>query len=406
MLLVVLFLWLVNVLVSIEIGSREGPRSKGWLLSMAAYAGAIAALMALTRYSMGWLIFPIAIFLIAVVTPVRGGATAVAVIMFGLLFAPWIARNYAVSGTLFGTAGYAIHQETSAFSGHVLDRSLPRDLGLLLNKVELNQYPRKIFVNGRDIITEELPRVAGNWVSALFFGALLIPFRNIAIRRMKLFVAGTLLLFVVVQALGTTALSSDVAQFNSENLLVVFTPLFFIFGAGLFFIFLDQVVLPAPWLRSVAIVCFVAIMSLPLMLRLLPPRSMPFDYPPYYPPYIQMVSDWLEPQELMMSDMPWAVAWYGNRQCIWTTLDVGVKSTDDFYKINDDHKAIRGLYLTPITTDKRYLSEMRQGQEGAWANFYLDVVLMKNLPTGYPIKMAPPGMLPDQLFLSDRIRWQ
>ena len=174
----------------------------------------------------------------------------------------------------------------------------------------------------------------------------------------------------------------------------------------MFFVFMDQVVLPAPWVRTIAVSIFVLVMSLPLVLRLLPPRNIAFEYPPYYPPYIQMVSDWLEPDELMMSDMPWAVAWYGNRQCIWTTLDVGVTAKDDFYRINDDHKAIRGLYLTPITTNRRYLSEMRQGQEGAWANFYLDVVLMKNLPTGFPIKMAPPGLLPDQLFLSDRIRWQ
>jgi hypothetical protein len=405
MLLIVLFLWLGNVLVSLETGVREGARSKKWLIGMAACAGLIVGLMALTRYSMSWLIIPVVVYLAAVVVSARLPTAGVAFFIFALLFGPWIGRNFVVSGTPFGTAGYAIHQETAAFSGYLLDRSLPKDVDLLLNKVELNQYPRKVFVNGRDILVDELPRAAGNWITALFFGALLIPFRNVGLRRLKYFILGTLVVFVVVQALIKTALSSEVAQLHSENLLVVFTPVFFIFGAGLFFIFLDQVAPPGPWVRTLAISGFVAVLSLPLLLRLLPPRNNPFDYPPYYPPYIQMVSDWLEPEELMMSDMPWAVAWYGNRQCIWTTLDVGVKATDDFYKINDDHKAIRGLYLTPLTTNKRYLSEMREGGEGAWANFYLDVVLMKNLPTGFPIKMAPPGMLPDQLFLSDRIRW-
>lgn len=406
MLLIVLFLWLVNVLVTVEFGAREGSRSQGWCIGMALYAGAIVGLMALTRYSMGWLIIPVAIYLASIVSTGRALVSTASVLAFMLFFAPWIARNFMVSGTLFGTAGYAIHQETSAFSGFVLDRSMPRDIGLLLNQVELNQFPRKLFVHGREILTDELPRAAGNWITALFFGALLIPFRNVALRRLKFFSIGTLLLLVVVQALGRTALSSEVVQLNAENLLVVFTPLCFIFGAGLFFIFLDQVVLPAPWLRTLAISGFVLVMSLPMVLRLLPPRNLPFDYPPYYPPYAQMVSDWLEPDELMMSDMPWAVAWYGNRQCIWNTLDVGANKNDDFYRINDEHKAIRGLYLTPLTTNRKYLTEMRQGREGAWANFYLDVILMKNLPTGYPIKMAPPGMLPDQLFLSDRIRWQ
>src|SRR5690606_7445962 len=117
-----------------------------------------------------------------------------------------------------------------------LNRSMPVDAGLLLNKVELEQYPRKLFVNSRDILADELPRAGGNWVAALFLGALLIPFRNVTLGRLKVFIAGTVLLFVAVQALGRTVLSTESPQLNSENLLVVFTPLFFIFGAGLFFI--------------------------------------------------------------------------------------------------------------------------------------------------------------------------
>ncbi|MGZ8898946.1 MAG: hypothetical protein ACXW3Z_02535 [Limisphaerales bacterium] len=419
MLLIALCLWLVDVLISIEMGSRaevaDAPerapdaapsRSKGWLLGMAAYAGVIVGLMALTRYSMGWLIVPVAVFLGVVVARARGAAAAVSVAVFVLCLAPWLARNYSISGTLFGTAGYAIHQGTSAFPGHVLGRSMPTDVGLAMNKVEVAQYPRKLFVNGRDILTDELPRVAGNWISALFLGSMLIPFRSVTLRRLKVFLGCTLLLFLVVQALGRTALSTDAPQINSENLLFVFTPMFFVFGCGFFFVLLDQIVFPAQWMRSLAMAGFVALLSLPMLFRLLPPRALPFDYPPYYPPYIQRVSNWMEPQELMMSDMPWAVAWYGNRQCIWTTLDVGENARDDFYRINDEYKALHGLYLTPITTNQRFLTEMRQGREGSWAKFYLDVAVMKNLPTGFPMKMAPPGMLPDQLFLSDRIRWR
>lgn len=405
--LMVLFLWLVDVLISFELGARagEGQRGKGWLLGMAAYAGAIVGIMALTRYSMGWLIIPVAAFL-ALNTPVaRGPAAATALGVAALLLSPWLARNYNISGTLFGTAGYALHHGTSAFPGHLLERSMPKNIQLQLNNVEVAQYPRKLFVNGRDILTEELPRAAGNWIGALFLGAMIIPFRNPSLAKLKHFLAGTILLFVVVQGLGRTALSTETPELNSENLMVIVTPLFFLFGCGLFYILLDQAALPAPWVRSVIILTFVAVLSLPMIFRLLPPRDMPVAYPPYYPPAVQQISDWLQPDELMMSDMPWAVAWYGGRQCVWTTLDVGTNVRDDFYRINDELKAVRGLLLTPLTTNMRFLTEMRQGREGAWAKFYLDVVVLKNLPNGFPLKMAPPGPLPDQLFLSDRIRW-
>jgi hypothetical protein len=406
MLLIALFLWLVDALITVEAGTREGQRSKGWFIGRAAIVGAIVGLMALTRYSMGWLIIPVAMYLAAIIAPARGAVASTALLVFGLFLGPWIGRNVAVSGTPFGTAGYAMHQETSAYPGNMLERSMPENITMAMNRVELEQFPRKLFVNGRDILTNELPSAAGNWISALFLGALLIPYRNVGLGRLRLFAGGVLLLFVIVQAVGKTALSAAVPKFNSENLLVVFTPLFFIFGVGLFYILIEQFEFPAPWLRTAAVSAFLLVMSLPLLLRVMPPRNVPFDYPPYYPPYVQMVSAWLEPDELMMSDMPWAVAWYGKQQCIWTTLDVGTDPTDDFYRVNDEHKAIRGLYLTPVTTNRRFLTEMRQGKEGVWANFYLDVVVMKNLPTGFPLKMAPPGMLPDQLFLSDRIRWR
>ena len=408
LLLMVLFLWLVDVLVTFEAGARagEGKRSAAWLLGRAAYAGGIVGLMGLTRYSMLWLIIPVAVFLAATGAGSRGKLAATAIAITALIMAPWLFRNYNLSGNPFGTAGFAIHHGTSPFPGHLLERAMPENLELQLNKIELGQYPRKLFVNAREIITKEIPLSAGNWIAALFVGAMLIPFRNPALARLKYFTVGTVLLFIVVEALGRTSLSAESALINSENLIFVFTPLFFLFGCGLFYILLDQVELPAPWLRAVIILGFVTVLSLPMMLRLLPPREMPVMYPPYWPPAIHEVSQWLEPEELMMSDLPWAVAWYGNRQSIWTTLDVGASERDDFYAINDERKAIKGLFLSPVTTNQRFLTEMWQGREGVWAKFYLQVMVAKNLPSGFPLKMAPPGLLPDHLFLSDRIRWR
>ena len=68
-------------------------------------------------------------------------------------------------------------------------------------------------------------------------------------------------------------------------------------------------------LRYVVIVVFAGLSCLPMMFTLLSPKTMPVVYPPYYPPDIQQTAGWMKPDELMMSDVPWAVAWYGNRQC-------------------------------------------------------------------------------------------
>jgi hypothetical protein len=337
---------------------------------------------------------------------VRTVAAPAALVASLLLVAPWTVRNYQAGGTLFGTAGYAIHQGTTVFPGHVLERSLPRNIALELNKLDLGEYPRKLFVNGQAILSSEMPEAAGNWIFGFFVGAMLMPFRSPALRRLKWFAGGTLLTLVVVQALGRTELSSAVPKYNSENLLVVFSPLYFILGVGLLFVLLDQIEFPAPWLRTVSISLIVIVLSLPLILRFLPPRSFPLNYPPYYPPNIQTVCSWLEKGELLMTDMPWATAWYGDQTSIWTTLDYGQKNNDDFYRIHDERKAIAGVYLTPLTTDAKFLSVMRQSREGIWGKFYLDAAVLRNLPSGFPLKIGPPGLLPDQMFLSDRIRWR
>ena len=55
----------------------------------------------------------------------------------------------------------------------------------------------------------------------------------------------------------------------------------------------------------------------------------------------------------MMSDVPWAVAWYGQRQCVWLTLN----AQDDFFAINDYLKPVQALYLTPETMDAKLASD-------------------------------------------------
>ena len=170
---------------------------------------------------------------------------------------------------------------------------------------------------------------------------------------MRYFLLMCLGVFIVVQALGRTQLSDESPEVNSENLLVLLAPLVFIYGVSFFFTFLDQMKLAVPQLRYVVIAAFVALSCLPMIFALLSPKVLPVVYPPYYPPDIQQTAGWMKENELMMSDVPWAVAWYGHRQCVWLTLN----AQDDFFAINDNLKPVQALYLTPKTMDGKFVSE-------------------------------------------------
>src|SRR6185436_18825294 len=83
------------------------------------------------------------------------------------------------------------------------------------------------------------------------------------------------------------------------------------------------------------------------------PLRTALSYNPYYPPDIQEKARWMEPKDLIMADFPWAVAWYGHRQCLWLSLShreaAGQRYRNDFYELNKQGKPIGALYLSART---------------------------------------------------------
>ncbi len=398
MLLLIIFLGLVWCLLKIEeLGRAEQPKI-GNLFLLALIAGLLVGAGMLTRYAFGWAIVPVVIFLSLFGGARRPGLAVAAFLAFALFVTPWIIRNLAVSGTLFGTAGYAVVEGTFAFPGSRLMQSVNPDL---TSAYWVRPYMRKFLENIRNILQGDLLRIGGNWVAMLFFAGLLLGLRNLSARRLRYFTMMCMGVFAVVQALGRTQLSAISPEINSENLLVLLTPLVAIFGVGFFLTLLNQMKTPSPQIRIGVIVLMVVISCQPLIANLLPPKMSPVSYPPYYPPEIQKISAWMHPNELIMSDIPWAVAWYGDHQCVWTTIN----SQYEFFQFNDYVKQVRALYLTLNTLDGRLFTECLQGGVDSWGNFCLKTVAANQIPPQFPLRTAPYGLL-SGLFLTDRQRWE
>ena len=155
----------------------------------------------------------------------------------------------------------------------------------------------KLNTNLRQIITSELPKLGGSWVTAFFLVGLLVGFRNPALARLRYFLLGCVLVLTLAQALGRTQLSEESPEINSENLLVLVAPLVLVYGVSLFYLLLEQIRLPFPQLRYVIIGIFSLVACLPMVFVFLPPKTIPVAYPPYYPPAIQTVAGWLKENE-------------------------------------------------------------------------------------------------------------
>lgn len=395
--LMLIFLGLIWCLVWIENEERDpawSHRAQTWL---ALAIGLLLGLGTLTRYSFGWLVIPVLVYLAIFCVLRRWQIFTLVLATFLIVLTPWVWRNLSVSGTPFGIAGYALVDGTFGFPEYKMQRALEPDF----RSVNLMALIYKLTGNVRQILQDGLPRLGGSWVSALFLTGLLLSFRSLALRRLRYFLLAALLLLVIVQSLGKTQLSVDSPDFNSENLIVLLVPLVFIYGAGLFFQLLEQMNLKMRELRFLVIGVFAIIVNLPIAFALLSPAVRPINYPPYFPPAIQEISGYLKPSELLMSDIPWAVAWYGNRQAVWLTAN----ADSEYYSIHDYMKPIRMLYLTPLTTDSRILSQWVRAGNKSWPTFILEFLFRGRVPEKFPLQFARSGYFPEQLVLCDYKRW-
>lgn len=439
MVLLNLFVLVAICLTAIERRARETQEQdqRGRLILLGLTTGVLVGLGALTRYSFGWLIIPVCVFLAVYVPRGRVLVPLSAILAFLVLFTPWLARNHSLSGTLFGTAGYACMEDIYPLKSDEIERSLatpategnPADAGL-----------RKLMVN-LPLLLQEVVSLGESWLMPFFLVGLLVPFVDPGRNRLRLFLVAALLLWLVVQALGRTGRSVD-SPVNGENLSVLLVPVVFIFGMALFMTLLDQLPLTFFRARELVTVGFLLLLCLPLILSLLPPRRIIHAFPPYHPLYIQTLCGWMEEDELMMGDLPWANAWYGDRQCVWLTRRLSdSRHEDDFYAVNDRHKPIRALHFSHETLDQPMLTEFYADQDqGTWGHFTFGLLqthgkivqtLTRNTkdgavnrsvhleietlwrrtfrelaPDGFPLQQCPLSYVKaGQLFLTDRNRW-
>ncbi|MBO61468.1 MAG: hypothetical protein CMO63_05810 [Verrucomicrobiales bacterium] len=441
MLLLVLFLALANALVRFEeaANAEQGgeEKSSAWFSWMAIWIGALVGMGFMTRYGFGLVMLPVAVCLTWFGGRYRVRTMLLALLLFVLISAPWLVRNYGLSGNLFGTSGLALYAQTVEFPEDTIERTLffepssaTEDVTEedaikpgVANRVGFWEIADKFSRNLRHLLLLELPRFSGGWFAVICLIGLVVPFRNPRLHRFRVFLLMTLAVFALGQALGRTHLSdaettlaalirsplgqggfAEVApNLSGENLLAIVGPVSFLFGAGLFFALLDQWKVTLPEMRFAAGGVLVLASAMPLLLGFVLAKPYPVADPPYHPPRLQYLKSFpaghgfqeLKHDDLMMSDLPWAVAWYGGQDSMWLTRTV----QPDFYSLNDDFRPVRGLYFTEMTTDQRYVSRVFAPNASNWERFVLNMQVNGELPDGFPLLGVDDEFSPQQWLL-------
>jgi len=225
-------------------------------------------------------------------------------------------------------------------------------------------------------------------------------FRHRDVARLRLTVLGALICAMFGMALIGTLAEQNGPDVYGDNLLVLFLPLVTVYGVAFFYLLLDRIPFRIQLMRAAAIAAFVLVNLMAMVFALLPPRRGPYPYPPYIAPLTRMVSTWFGQNDVGVSDLPWAMAWYGDRRTIWLPMTI-----KDFYELHDfappKGVSVPFLMLTPYMVNRPFQSEVIKGQYKEWAP-----IVRGALPKEFPLQaitLLPPEN--DQFLAADKVRW-
>ncbi|MEX2607727.1 MAG: glycosyltransferase family 39 protein [Kiritimatiellia bacterium] len=305
---------------------------------------------------------------------------ALVVLILGVVAAPWVLRNLAVAGTPFGLAPhYAIQGEAQELYMRSYAELQDQDVSLFKGMIvrTLNSL--------HDAFTfKDIP--LGSGMALCFFVATYFyafQRKPVQVLRWCLLAAYGLL----IPAAGIFGSQ----QLETAHLLF---PLVILYGTAFFYLLLDRLQISVQIVSLSVVTLFVLLQAVPLLVTLMPPKSS--SYPPYRAGDITLITTPFAPQELVCTDMPWATAWYGGQLSLYLPLNV-----DQFFEIHDRLQPVNGLYLTMLSRNRPYQSDLIRGNYQSWK----PIMDLNPLPRGFPLKAGFPIRGGESVILADRNRW-
>jgi hypothetical protein len=348
-------------------------------------------------------IFGGALIYTAVTFSPKGRDAGIMLLIFLACLSPWFIRNQRVCGSPFGVAGQA-----RLFGLRGTESQIMRTLGKPDDTVPAHFFRSKVQTQILNSIESIMGRFGSILVAPLFFLTLLHPFRK---KETASFRWG-LLLMILSGVLGMGIFGfpdSDLqTDLDANDLFPLFIPLATAYGLALVLVMWSRVQVAGRDLASIyqvniafhTLIIFTS--SLSLLNVYTDPPHLPFVWPPYCPPAISEIADWYGKDDVICTDMPWAVAWYADRKSLWLPLTVA-----DFNDLNafDFRGKITGLLVTPVTGFRGLLNDVGVGEFKDWRAF---IMRDPRAAANFPLKVAHPIFLmgaSHYLLFADRDRW-
>jgi hypothetical protein len=290
--------------------------------------GGFFGLLALAHWLTLWIFIGLLMF-VAIYFSRRVMLMVILLGIVGLITGVWGYLNFQRTGNPLGAGLYAFY---SGLGGGISEEALFRDLEQSVGGMNFQGFLRKIVGNSLSQISDLYGYLGGIVAAPLFFLSLLHPFRRKEIADFRWAIL-TMWIFAVIgmTLYGIKPLRDT--QTHENNLHILFIPLMTGYGLAFLSVLWNRLSIPLqiPAMRNGHFIAAAIISSAPFLLNLIPrvvdlskqAKEFRVQYPIYIPGNIKEYADLLPENEIIVSDIPWAVAWYGNRSSFWLPKDQG-----------------------------------------------------------------------------------
>lgn len=381
-----LLLFLFGVLSLLTLLAVEAQEREAFVPTVLLIAGCgiVLGLMILAHGLAVWLLLGWLAYAAFVFRP-RGLLCLVALGAVLVLLVPWLMRNYAVSGNPLGLAILGAFHDGPAYSGYL--RSADPGGGLNL---------QGIFRRGITAQLGALPTYFGINIAAMaFFLAILHRFRNPLTSSFRWGLVSMWFFLLLGMCF-----YRPVGEISANQLHIIFLPIFACYGFAFLLVLWGRWEFGQGLLRIAFIVAVIFLSGVLMIMTLLAGPSGRVQWPPYVPPFIAVLGDWFEENEVIASDMPWAVAWYANRKSL--LLPDSVRDFTRMHDYQELRQPLRGLYLTPISGNQPLFSQIYKGRYREWAALITRPPQVRGFPFPFFTALPPEG---EVIIFSDRERW-
>ncbi len=316
-------------------------------------AAAFFVLMVLAHWLTVWIFLGFLIFAAIAFRP-RGLVALSALALLAIAVAASLIRNDSASGQPFGTGFYVLYNGLASGSESLIMRNHDLESEPLSLDGMLVKILGTTLVQALDI----LPFLGGIVAAPVFFISLLHPFKRGSIASFR----WAIVLMWIFAAFGMAVFGIDRANpIDSNQIHILFAPVMAAYGLAFLSILWSrlEVVGTTPGLHNAHFFIIVLLSAAPMILTL--PTKIKIGiaireqirphWPPYLPPILNrdlatITKSKDERPRVIVSDQPWAVAWYADRISLWLP-----KTLTGFHQLESRAEALgspfAGILITP-----------------------------------------------------------